>query len=335
MASLDDTVPVSAIPKVAEPAPAPPAQTSAGGPAASRPAMDVATMRDRLLREAQQEQLRVSQRLEGSTGADPGSPPQQEDRGGLRPLLASRKPTVEATSQTEPVPIRSQQLELESEGPLAWGPSDDASQAEAISSIQRMVQSRGQAGDLEQRISHLEEQIQAERSSQQELQMMLVQERGKREAVQGQVLTLEAEMDAKESSLQLAQDKLERRNADLVQVQKELHTMQAIGEFGAFGGSPSQRHAGARDFRGGQPAFQQVNSVEAGLENLRLQMREQDGELEQKDQQINALLAQLRQQNSYARGPDEGNLFLDGAGGRFQGFSNSAGMSPGGYPRLS
>mmetsp|Transcript_29018 Transcript_29018/g.52856 ORF Transcript_29018/g.52856 Transcript_29018/m.52856 type:complete len:312 (-) Transcript_29018:138-1073(-) len=311
MSSLDETLPV--IPKVS--AAAPSATSSVGGSAvsSSRHAEDVASLRDRLLREARQERLRVSQRFEESSGSQAAPSAQSED---FRP--PPREPRLqnssEASSQTEPVTISSTRLDLQSSPPLPWGPKDDAAQAEAIRTIEMMAGHKGHSGDLEQRIAHLEEQIQAERASRQELNMMLTMERTKREAVQGQVLTLEAEMDAKESTLQLAQDKLERRNADLQQVQKEVHTMQAIG---GFGGSPSQRPAIMRDFMGTQYSMPQGNSIESSLEALRLQMREQDYELEQKDQHINTLLAQLRQQNAYPRGDEVMPVFDRGAGRRF------------------
>jgi len=245
----------------------------------------------------------VSQRFEESSANQAAaSAPTQELRQPSTRAVGSQN-SSEVSSQTEQVTISSISLDLPSSVPLHWGPKDDAAQAEAVRTIELMAGHRGQSGDLEQRIAHLEEQIQAERASRQELNMMLAMERTKREAVQGQVLTLEAEMDAKESTLQLAQDKLERRNADLQQVQKEAHTMQAIGGFGV---SPSQRPVHMGNFMGTQFSLQQGNSIESSLDALRLQMREQDYELEQKDQHINTLLSQLRQQNSYPRGDEAG-----------------------------
>lgn len=154
-----------------------------------------------------------------------------------------------------------------------WKREDDHAQLEAVRTIQELGFIGLESRNSERRVRDLEEQIANERQSLELLRRHVAQESNSRNAVMQQVLCLETELDAKESALAAAQKALERRDAELQQVREVTVARLRPTASSASRDDPAQ-------------ALQ--------LSQLGNRVREQDAQLEQKDQHIALLLEELK-----------------------------------------
>lgn len=183
----------------------------------------VATLRDRLLRDARIERQRCLENVEAA---------ERRQLRGVGHVSVQTDPVVILDSRSGS-PLTTSALgtssALSAGGGITaatWSHADEEAQAEALRTIQLLGERGSQSRSAEGRLGDLEAELRAERASRQELEAQLAHERGRKEAAQQQVLCLEYELDGKEAALQVAERTLEQRDADLQLAQQQLRALQ-------------------------------------------------------------------------------------------------------------
>eukprot|EP00929_Paragymnodinium_shiwhaense_P014637 TRINITY_DN12256_c0_g1_i1.p1 TRINITY_DN12256_c0_g1~~TRINITY_DN12256_c0_g1_i1.p1 ORF type:complete len:320 (+),score=89.03 TRINITY_DN12256_c0_g1_i1:154-1113(+) len=260
-----------------------PSSPAAGAPMSplTSPLTSVLGLRDRLLREAQEERQRCLKVAEAA----------EKRRAELH-----RGSVVQNLDVTTPSPksaVPSSTGNVGGSASVGWTAADDAAQAEALQTLHMLQKEAAHASSTSRARavrSNREEQLEAELAMERERYLRLANEleneRKGKESAKQQVLCLEYELDTKENALQVAEKMLQRREADLQQAHSQLWSM-------------------LQQNMKGQGNCTEASASEAPrVTALRLELLERDTLLQQKEQHITQLMDMVRQHRSAAQDLD-------------------------------